>query len=558
MTKLQERPARRIKAALYARVSTTAQAEEGLSLGEQERRMRAYCDERGWEAEMFVDAGVSGKRADNRPELQRLLHRLPEFDRLMVWKLDRLGRSSVDLWSIVEAAQAHGVELVSITEALDSSTPTGRLLLGVLASVAELESANTGTRVRLASQARARQGRRNGGPRPMGYHQADGKLTVIPHEAEAIQSMRAGVLAGQSLSEIARGLNRLGVQTVRGKPWSQTRISQVLSNTLYVGKVHNHGTDYDGEHEPIFTPEQWDELQAVLASRRRGRARGGGRQPTLHLFSGGMMRCGYCGAAIRPLRTTNDQGRVYELYACLGKQSGSSPECVQPSVHRAAVDESVLSYFAEVGLDLEATRRHFAEQAKRGLAGVDALLADAERQQNLADERLARVKHDYRDGAISATDWREHRTELDSERDAAAAQAAMLRARAEEIAAQSSSMDAEEDMLRYLADLRAAVAGRVQDAESVEGVRAALARLFDGFTLHSFEARPDEPPPAPDGWVRSAMYVHPDLLIAGRGGFLIEPHPRAQAILDHDKEAAFPELHRTALERRVRVNASGR
>ena len=89
----------------------------------------------------------------------------------------------------------------------------------------------------------------------------------------------------------------------------------------------------------------------------------------------------------------------------------------------------------------------------------------------------------------------------------------------------------------------------------MEGVRAALLRLFSGFTLHSFDA-PEVSPRLPEGWVRSKLYTHPRLLVAGSGGFVIEPHPRAEVILSGDTHAAFPELRRVALDARVSLQAS--
>jgi hypothetical protein len=88
-------------------------------------------------------------------------------------------------------------------------------------------------------------------------------------------------------------------------------------------------------------------------------------------------------------------------------------------------------------------------------------------------------------------------------------------------------------------------------------MRVALLRLFDGFTLHTFGG-PDEPPAPPDAWLRSTLYTHPSLMVAGAGGLTVEPHPRRDMILDTDKEVAFPQLRRVPLEARVRMPVSSR
>jgi site-specific DNA recombinase len=545
-----------MRAALYIRVSTAEQANHGVSLEEQERLLRAQAEAKGWKAEAFVDAGLSGRKADNRPELQRLLGRLDEFDFVVVYKLDRLARSNVDLWRIVEQMQRARVELVSLSEAFDTSTPAGRLMLGLLSSVAEMESANTSQRVSMAAHARARQGRRMGGPRPFGYSQHHGELTLVPAEAEVLRRMRNEVLQGQSFRQIAVGLNRDGMRTARGAKWSDGRIAQMLANTLYVGMVHYKTEDFPGGHVAVFTPEEWDEVQAVLSARRSRPGGGRGRQPHLHLFTRGTLRCGCCGASIIPRHTTNAQGRVYSRYRCLGQVSGASPDCTMPSVSREAIDSAVLAYFHDVGLDLEATRQRIADNVEQAVAETRAALVHAERQRAMAEERVARVKADYVDGKIEAADWRELSGDLVAGRDAAAAEVERLAARVEEVAGQRALLDSEQELLEQLAELRRAVAGRVTDSTSVEGMRAALLRLFDGFTLHPFD-EPEQAPALPEGWVRSALYTHPELMPAGVG-LIVEPHPRREMILDDDKEIAFPQLRRVPLEARVRMPVSGR
>jgi DNA invertase Pin-like site-specific DNA recombinase len=118
----------RPRAAGYIRVSTERQATEGLSLGEQERRIRAYAEAHGWElVEVFADRGISGRR-DDRPALKRLLAELHRIDRLIIPKLDRLGRSNRHLLDVFDQLEAADVQLVSVSEAIDTSTPIGKLL----------------------------------------------------------------------------------------------------------------------------------------------------------------------------------------------------------------------------------------------------------------------------------------------------------------------------------------------------------------------------------------------------------------------------------------------
>jgi hypothetical protein len=225
-------------------------------------------------------------------------------------------------------------------------------------------------------------------------------------------------------------------------------------------------------------------------------------------------------------------------------------------------DEALLAYALDVAVDLQATRAAVAEQVERELATTRAMLAHAEREALAAEILSRRALEEWERGdrdRPSLAFVERTVSGYDQQRAAAQAEVERLRGRLEEIAAEGERIDAEEELLRRLADLRAAVAGHVQDATSLEAVRAALARLFDGFTLHSYATPPPEEPPAlPEGWVRSREYVHPDLLVAGGGGYLIEPHPRRDAILDRDTEVAFPELRRVPIETRVLDTASRR
>ena len=142
--------------------------------------LRRYATARGWTATEYVDHGVSGA-IDRRPSLDDLLRdaRRRQFDTLVVWRLDRLGRSLKHLVLLLEELQALGIAFVSLAEGIDATTPAGRLQMHILAAIAEFERGRIQERVR-AGLARARaQGRRLGRPRrhPLPDRAAEG-LTV--------------------------------------------------------------------------------------------------------------------------------------------------------------------------------------------------------------------------------------------------------------------------------------------------------------------------------------------------------------------------------------------
>jgi DNA invertase Pin-like site-specific DNA recombinase len=155
-----QQPAR---AAIYARVST---ANNGQDPVVQTREMQEYCPRRGWTiVDAYVDVGISGSK-EKRPELDRLMadaHRR-RFDVVVVWRFDRFARSVSHLLRALETFQAIGIEFVSLSEQLDTSTPTGRMVFTVLGAVAELERSLIAERVRAGMRNARAKGKRIGRP----------------------------------------------------------------------------------------------------------------------------------------------------------------------------------------------------------------------------------------------------------------------------------------------------------------------------------------------------------------------------------------------------------
>jgi len=166
--------AKTIRAGIYARVSTTDQEPEN-----QLRELRRYCEARDWTITEYVDTGVSGAK-DRRPAVDRLMtdaHRR-RLDTVVVWRLDRFGRNLRHLITAIEDLHAAGVSFVSLGENIDTASPTGRLLLGVMGSFAEFERARIRERIH-AGLARAKaQGRRLGRPRRGPAPRELGGLTI--------------------------------------------------------------------------------------------------------------------------------------------------------------------------------------------------------------------------------------------------------------------------------------------------------------------------------------------------------------------------------------------
>lgn len=158
------------RVAIYARVST---ANGGQNPSLQTRELKEYCEHRDWQlAGEYVDTGISGAK-ERRPELDRLMadaHRR-RFDAVVVWKFDRFARSVSHLLRALETFRALGIEFVSFSEQLDTSTPAGKLVFTVLGAVAELERSLIAERVRAGLRNARAKGKRLGRP-PIGVDAA--------------------------------------------------------------------------------------------------------------------------------------------------------------------------------------------------------------------------------------------------------------------------------------------------------------------------------------------------------------------------------------------------
>ena len=174
------------KAAIYIRVSTDFQAEEGYSIDAQKEQLTAYCVSKSIKNyEYYIDGGWSGSNIE-RPEIQRLIKDVKEdkISHVIVYKLDRLSRSQKDtLYLIEDVFNPHGVDFVSLNESMDTSTPMGRLMLGILSAFAQLERENIRLRTRMGMKERVKAGLWMGGGRvPFGYDYDKEKGILVPNK----------------------------------------------------------------------------------------------------------------------------------------------------------------------------------------------------------------------------------------------------------------------------------------------------------------------------------------------------------------------------------------
>jgi DNA invertase Pin-like site-specific DNA recombinase len=199
-----------MKTAIYARVSTSNGQDPEMQL----RELRDYCQRRGWEVgQEYVDTGISGTK-EKRPELDRLLTDAHKryFDAVVVWRFDRFARSVSHLLRALETFRSLGIEFVSLSEQMDTSTPTGKMVFTVLGAVAELERSLIAERVRAGLRNARAKGRKLGRPRKA----LDGaKLTSMRAQGASWRAVGAalGVAPATALYAVAKG--RLEIPPLR-------------------------------------------------------------------------------------------------------------------------------------------------------------------------------------------------------------------------------------------------------------------------------------------------------------------------------------------------------
>ena len=219
-------------ATAYIRVSTEGQATEGVSLEAQKAKIVAWCAANDLPmGNVFVDAGISGSRADNRPSLSAALDCVcSDSGVLVVYSLSRLARSTKDTILISERLEKAGADLVSISEKLDTTSAAGKMVFRILAVLAEFERDQISERTKFAMAHKKSKGERVG-KIPFGHDLADDGVNLVRNAAEfqAIELIHSLNAQGYSLRAISAELGALRVPTKQGHAvWQHTTVKRIL------------------------------------------------------------------------------------------------------------------------------------------------------------------------------------------------------------------------------------------------------------------------------------------------------------------------------------------
>ncbi len=266
------------QAACYIRVSTEEQTE--YSPEAQRRALEGYARQHGYSidpAHVYVDAGISGRRAETRPAFMAMIAaakgKPPPFTAILVHKFDRFARNRED--SIVYKSLLRrqcGVQVISITEHLEDDR-MGLILEAMLEAMAEYYSINLADEVRKGMVEKARRGELQTAP-PFGYRVEGHTLVPVEEEARVVQALYQRFLAGESMAALARWTRQLGVLTHRGNPFDSRRVKYILTNPVYLGTLRWHpegrgqGTplEVEGAHPPLVSQETFQAAAERLAA----------------------------------------------------------------------------------------------------------------------------------------------------------------------------------------------------------------------------------------------------------------------------------------------------
>jgi site-specific DNA recombinase len=429
-----------VRAVIYLRVSTKEQAEEGYSIPAQAEACRRFVADQGWDlADEYVERGESARTAD-RPQLQAMLARLaedPSIDCLVVHKLDRLARNLEDHAAIRAALRKAGVQLHSVTESLEDSA-SGKLVEGILASIAEFYSANLGQEIRKGMDQKAAQG---GWPvrAPFGYRNVRrdgggrGSEAVIEPDKQApivVWAFERYATGSLSIAALTEALAEKGLRNRLGNPPGISAVHRMLRSPVYAGIVRWKGAEHEGIHQPLVSRELFYRVQRVLDAHSTGGERSWKHNHYLKVT----LLCADCGSK---LYFTLIKGR-FGYYRCIGRNTRRT-RCSQGRyVPAAELEREVEALYESVRvpaalqrrlervlrIEIAERERHRAEVAaflsrrlhqlaterekllrayyadaidvstlKREQARINAEVADAESQLAVDGEKLAQAKH---------------------------------------------------------------------------------------------------------------------------------------------------------------------
>ena len=395
---------------IWIRVSTDEQA-KGDSPKHHEIRARAYAQAKGWTVREVYDlAGFSGKSVIDYPETKRMMADVKRghISGLIFSKLARFGRNTKELLGLSEFFQEHNADLISLQEAIDTSSPAGRLFFTVNAALAQFEREEIASRVAASVPIRAKLGKPLGGLSPYGYHWVDKKLVPHPENA-AVRKLIYELFAEHKRKKtVVRMLNDKGLRTRSGKKWTAMTLDRIIADPSAKGEYRQNYTTGRGadkawsfkpEHEwtitpvpPIVTAELWQACNALLEARKTT-----GKTPAKRGKSPltGLVVC-HCGKTMYiPYNTPK-----WVCYSCRNKIPAADMEELFRDELKAFMTDP-------------AKTSEYLKKAKCGIEGKRELLSGLRKERDGAKGECDRCFELYQAGALSIAQFKERFQPLD-------------------------------------------------------------------------------------------------------------------------------------------------
>lgn len=408
-------------ACAYIRVSTDKQEE--LSPDAQKRLLIDFAKKNNMSLlaeNIYIDNGISGKKADKRPEFLKMIglakSKEHPFDVILVWKFSRFARNQEESIVYKSLLKKNHVEVVSVSEPLVDG-PFGTLIERIIEWMDEYYSIRLSGEVLRGMTEKALRGGYQSSL-PLGYKM--NKDTGVPYiyedEAVIVRKIYADYTAGHSYLEIARELNSLGYKTKRGAAFEGRTIEYILSNPFYNGSVRWNRQKHDdhtiksvndwiisqGKHEPLIDKTKWDEIQHLIALRSKPyRARAAGH---MKHWLGGLVKCSDCGASLMAgLNATRYQCGNYNKGKCLHShfiKTAALEDAVYKSLERVLQNSDELHYELKKSSNEPDTNDR------------DIIL----NQLSKLNDKEARIKQAFRDGIDTIEEYKENKQLLANER----------------------------------------------------------------------------------------------------------------------------------------------
>lgn len=444
----------------YVRVSTDKQDE--LSPDSQEKLLRDYAKSNNIILlSVYFEIGVSGRKADKRPEFQKMISSAKSaehpVDVILVWKFSRFARNQEE--SIVYKSllkKQHNVDVISISEPLVDG-PFGSLIERIIEWMDEYYSIRLSGEVFRGMKENASRGAYQARP-PLGYCIKErGKPPVIvPEEAKIVQMIfEKYVNEHLGLFDIARHLNSLGLKTSQGKPFERRSIEYILQNPSYCGMIRWNRTENatnrikdksewiltDGIQEAIISKELFDAAQ----ERYKTTYKPVGKRPssTYRHWLSGLMKCPVCGRSMTANTMHRANGEPYSYFTCYGYSKG---KCEKPNgISSNTIEKEVISCIKNA---LDTGRIEYELREYKPAESVNECALIEERLAGLKGKE-DRIRASYREGIDTIEEYRENRALIQKERETLELQLAELKSPKDD----SRQKDPAADMLKRISSV---------------------------------------------------------------------------------------------------------